>query len=164
MWITDPPRVAAGAIPRAGPATKKAATTMTAASDPQRELMSLPTRASPRVRNPGPRGKPAHPPSQRRTTQPQIQARKQRAAKARHDRPSPGGHAHRRPGSAEVTPAGPRARTILTYSESANPASPHYTDQTVLFSHKQWVTERFTQAQITSDPQLTITILRGQRA
>jgi len=61
----------------------------------------------------------------------------------------------------EFTPAGPRTRTILTYSESANPASHHYTDQTVLFSHKQWVTERFTQAQITSDPQLRITILRG---
>jgi len=64
----------------------------------------------------------------------------------------------------ELTPAGPRTRTILTYSESANPASPHYTDQTRLFSHKQWVTERFTQAQITSDPQLATTILRGQPA
>jgi len=62
----------------------------------------------------------------------------------------------------ELTPAGPRTRTILTYSESANPASPHYTDQTRLFSRKQWVTERFTQAQITSDPQLATTILRGQ--
>src|SRR5262249_53465466 len=61
----------------------------------------------------------------------------------------------------ELTPAGPRTRTILTYSESANPASPHYTDQTTLFSRKQWVTERFSQAQITSDPQLRITILRG---
>jgi len=61
----------------------------------------------------------------------------------------------------ELTPAGPHTRTILTYSESANPASPHYTDQTVLFSHKQWVTERFTQAQITSDPRLRITVLRG---
>jgi len=61
----------------------------------------------------------------------------------------------------ELTPAGPRTHTILTYSESANPASPHHTDQTRLFSHKQWVTERFTQAQITSDPRLRITILRG---
>jgi acyl-homoserine-lactone acylase len=64
----------------------------------------------------------------------------------------------------ELTPAGPRTRTILTYSESANPAAPHYTDQTTLFSRKQWVTERFTQAQITSDPQLRITILRGSPA
>jgi len=61
----------------------------------------------------------------------------------------------------ELTPAGPRTRTILTYSESASPASAHHTDQTRLFSHKQLVTERFTQAQISSDPQLRITILRG---
>src|SRR5262249_37267968 len=54
----------------------------------------------------------------------------------------------------EPPPAGPRPRTTLTSSESPTPASPHYTDQTRLFSHKQWVTERFTQAQITSDPQL----------
>jgi acyl-homoserine-lactone acylase len=61
----------------------------------------------------------------------------------------------------ELTPRGPRTRTILTYSESANPDSPHFSDQTVLFSHKQWVTERFTQAQITADPQLQVTVLRG---
>jgi acyl-homoserine-lactone acylase len=61
----------------------------------------------------------------------------------------------------ELTPRGPQTRTILTYSESANPDSPHYTDQTVLFSRKQWVTERFTQAQISSDPALRVTTLRG---
>ena len=42
------------------------------------------------------------------------------------------------------------------------PPATHYTNQTTLFSRKQWVTERFTQAQITSDPQLATTILRGQ--
>ncbi|MDH6126432.1 penicillin acylase family protein [Kitasatospora sp. GP82] len=36
----------------------------------------------------------------------------------------------------ELTSHGPRTRTILTYGESASPESPHYTDQTVLFSHK----------------------------
>jgi acyl-homoserine-lactone acylase len=61
----------------------------------------------------------------------------------------------------ELTPQGPRTRTILTYSESANPDSAHYSDQTVLFSHKQWVTERFTEAQINADPQLRVTTLRG---
>jgi len=61
----------------------------------------------------------------------------------------------------ELTPQGPRTRTILTYSESANPASAHYSDQTVLFSRKQWVTERFTEAQINADPQLRVTTLRG---
>jgi len=31
----------------------------------------------------------------------------------------------------------------------------------VLFSRKQWVTERFTQAEISSDPALRVTTLRG---
>jgi acyl-homoserine-lactone acylase len=61
----------------------------------------------------------------------------------------------------ELTPNGPVTRTILTYSESANPDSPHYADQTVLFSRKQWVTERFTQAQIHADPTLRTTLLHS---
>ncbi len=61
----------------------------------------------------------------------------------------------------ELTPQGPVTRTILTYSESANPDSSHYRDQTVLFARKQWVTERFTQAQINSDPHLQTTILHS---
>jgi acyl-homoserine-lactone acylase len=61
----------------------------------------------------------------------------------------------------ELTPRGPDTRTILTYSESANPDSPHHADQTVLYSRKQWVTERFTQAQINADPHLQTTILRS---
>ena len=61
----------------------------------------------------------------------------------------------------ELTPGGPRARTVLTYSESANPASPHHTDQTVLFSRGQWVTERFTEAEIHADPYLSTTSLGG---
>jgi acyl-homoserine-lactone acylase len=61
----------------------------------------------------------------------------------------------------ELTPNGPRARTILTYSQSANSASPHYRDQTLLFSRKQWVTERFTEAEINADPHLQKTTLRG---
>jgi acyl-homoserine-lactone acylase len=88
----------------------------------------------------------------------------------------PPGARHQRPGAkppatsihgssfimaVELTPHGPRARTILTYSQSANPASPHYSDQTVLFSHKQWVTERFTEAEINADPHLQATTLHG---
>ncbi|MGA5821535.1 penicillin acylase family protein [Kitasatospora sp. NPDC094028] len=61
----------------------------------------------------------------------------------------------------ELTPQGPRTRTVLTYGESANPASPHYTDQTALFSRKQWVTERFTEAEIKASPALETTRLRG---
>ncbi|MFI7707563.1 penicillin acylase family protein [Nonomuraea sp. NPDC049480] len=61
----------------------------------------------------------------------------------------------------ELTPNGPRTRTILTYSQSANPASPHHTDQTRLYSRKQWVTERFTETEITADPHLKTTTLRA---
>ena len=61
----------------------------------------------------------------------------------------------------ELTPQGPRARTILTFSQSANPSSPHHRDQTVLFANKQWVTERFTEAEINADPHLQTTTLHG---
>ena len=60
----------------------------------------------------------------------------------------------------ELTPDGPRARTLLTYGQSSNPASPHFTDQTRLFSRKQWVTERFTASEIAGDPALKVTTLR----
>jgi acyl-homoserine-lactone acylase len=60
----------------------------------------------------------------------------------------------------ELTPAGPRTRTVLTYSLSANSASPHHADQTELFSRGQWVTERFTEAEIKAYPRLTTTSLQ----
>jgi acyl-homoserine-lactone acylase len=37
----------------------------------------------------------------------------------------------------------PDARTILTYSQSTNPASAHYADQTRLYSQGGWVTDHF---------------------
>lgn len=49
---------------------------------------------------------------------------------------------------------GPVAQAILTYSQSTNPASPHFADQTALYSAKQWVTLPFTPAQIAADPAL----------
>jgi acyl-homoserine-lactone acylase len=42
----------------------------------------------------------------------------------------------------------PDTRTILTYSESTNPLSPFYGDQTRMFSAKRWVTERFCRAAV----------------
>jgi len=42
----------------------------------------------------------------------------------------------------------PRAATVLAYSESDNPASPHYDDQTMLFSSRQWATAYFCPAQV----------------
>lgn len=59
-----------------------------------------------------------------------------------------------------LTDDGPRAATLLTYGQSANPRSPHYTDQTRLFARGRWVTERFTQEEILADPQLKVTTLR----
>jgi acyl-homoserine-lactone acylase len=61
----------------------------------------------------------------------------------------------------ELTPQGPRTRTVITYSESANPDSPHYSDQTALFARGQMITERFTEADINADPQLQTTTLYG---
>lgn len=58
------------------------------------------------------------------------------------------------------TNAGPVAKSVLTYSQSSNPASPWYADQTALFSQKQWVPMRFTEADIASDPALSVTQLQ----
>ncbi len=48
---------------------------------------------------------------------------------------------------------GPRAQAMLSYSQSTNPASPHYADQTQRFSNKAWITQVFTPEQIKADPQ-----------
>jgi acyl-homoserine-lactone acylase len=57
--------------------------------------------------------------------------------------------------AAELTADGPRSRAILTYSQSANPTSPHYADQTRRYRDKQWVDLRFEEADILADPALT---------
>ena len=46
---------------------------------------------------------------------------------------------------------GPQAQAFLTYSQSSNPKSPHYADQTEKFSKKEWISQVFTEAQITAD-------------
>ncbi len=55
----------------------------------------------------------------------------------------------------------PKAFTILTYSQTENPASPHYDDQTRLFSKKRWVRDRFCSGQISRDPHLRVRRLGG---
>ncbi|RFS81139.1 acylase [Actinomadura spongiicola] len=55
----------------------------------------------------------------------------------------------------------PDTRTLLTYSQSADPTSPHYADQTRLFSKKTWVTERFCGREIDAAPGLKTIELRG---
>jgi len=42
----------------------------------------------------------------------------------------------------------PDAQTILTYSQSTNPRSPHYADQTRLYARSGWVTDRFCAADV----------------
>ncbi|WP_370457679.1 acylase [Actinoplanes sp. OR16] len=49
---------------------------------------------------------------------------------------------------------GPSGRQILTYSQSTNPNSPWYADQTRLYSRKGWDTIKYTEAQIAADPNL----------
>jgi acyl-homoserine-lactone acylase len=46
----------------------------------------------------------------------------------------------------------PSGRQILTYSQSTNPNSPYYADQTRLYSRKGWDTIKFTEAQLATDP------------
>ena len=44
----------------------------------------------------------------------------------------------------------PDAKTILTYSQSTNPTSKHYADQTRLYAKGGWVTDRFCAADVRS--------------
>jgi acyl-homoserine-lactone acylase len=58
----------------------------------------------------------------------------------------------------------PDAVTMLTYSLSTNPLSPHSSDQTRLFSAKQWVRDRFCEADIAASGELTTTTLAATTA
>ncbi len=50
----------------------------------------------------------------------------------------------------------PDLRTILTYSQSTNPSSPYFADQTRMFSRKEWVDPGFCEREILADRNLTI--------
>ncbi|MDX2937418.1 acylase [Streptomyces ipomoeae] len=73
-----------------------------------------------------------------------------------------GGHAQVSSGSSHIQAVGwdgsrcPVARTLLTYSQSSNPNSPHYRDQTRLYSDEKWVTSRFCEKDILSSPKLKV--------
>ncbi len=47
--------------------------------------------------------------------------------------------------------SGVQARTFLTFSQSDDPASPHYGDYTRAYGRKQWVRVPFTEGEITGD-------------
>jgi hypothetical protein len=55
----------------------------------------------------------------------------------------------------------PDAHTILTYSQSPDPTSPWYADQTRMFSAKQWVAFPFCDREIAADRGLALTNLGG---
>lgn len=55
----------------------------------------------------------------------------------------------------------PVARTLLTYSQSSNANSPHFADQTRLFSAEKWVGARFCEKDILSSPALRVVRVHG---
>lgn len=54
----------------------------------------------------------------------------------------------------EYTDRGPRGQAFLTYSQSGDPESPRYYDQTLLFSEKKWRPILFEQNEIRADRNL----------
>lgn len=83
------------------------------------------------------------------------------------DTPYSNGHLEAYSGSSYVQivsfkAKGPMTKAILTFSESSDPASRHYADQTELFSQKQWVELPFAEAAIRQDPNYSLTILRAR--
>lgn len=57
----------------------------------------------------------------------------------------------------------PVARTLLTYSQSSNPKSPHFSDQTELYSGERWVTSRFCERDIARSPALRVVRVHEHR-
>lgn len=51
----------------------------------------------------------------------------------------------------QFTDTGPQAEMLLAYSQSHDPESAHFADQTALFSQQQWRPMRFTAADIAAD-------------
>ena len=77
-----------------------------------------------------------------------------------------GGYTEVTTGSSHIQAVGwngsrcPVARTLLTYSQSSNPNSPHFSDQTRLFSGEKWVTARFCEKDILASPALRTVHIR----
>ncbi|MFG2474915.1 penicillin acylase family protein [Streptomyces fagopyri] len=83
--------------------------------------------------------------------------------------PAAGGYTEVTTGSSYIQAVGwdggrcPVARTLLTYSQSSDPNSPHHSDQTRLFSGERWVTSRFCERDILSSPDLRVIRVGGHR-
>ncbi|HWO67832.1 MAG TPA: penicillin acylase family protein [Umezawaea sp.] len=54
----------------------------------------------------------------------------------------------------------PDASTLLAYSQSSDSTSSHFSDQTKLYSKKQWVTERFCERDVLASPELKVVQVR----
>ncbi len=59
------------------------------------------------------------------------------------------------------TGSGPQAKCLLTFSQSIDPASPHFADQQALFAQGKARDCLYTQSEIRADPQLRTTVVRG---
>jgi acyl-homoserine-lactone acylase len=57
----------------------------------------------------------------------------------------------------------PDARAIVTYSQSTDPDSPHFSDMTQLFSDEGWVQLPYKEGDIMADPELESVVLREAR-
>lgn len=81
--------------------------------------------------------------------------------------PAGGGYTEVTTGSSYIQAVGwdggrcPVARTLLTYSQSSDPDSPHFSDQTRLLSAEKWVTSRFCEKDILSSPALRVVRVRS---
>ncbi|WP_435855160.1 penicillin acylase family protein [Streptomyces venezuelae] len=81
--------------------------------------------------------------------------------------PAGGGYTEVAHGTSHVQAVGwdgsrcPVARTLLSYSQSSNPSSPHSSDQTRLYAGERWVTSRFCEKDILRSPALRVVVARG---
>jgi acyl-homoserine-lactone acylase len=57
----------------------------------------------------------------------------------------------------ELKPKGPKGHWLLTYSQSENKSSKHYSDQTEQFSDSKFIPMLYTNDEIKSDPKLKVT-------
>lgn len=58
---------------------------------------------------------------------------------------------------------GPVAEALLTYSQSGNPDSPHFSDQTDLYRNKQWRPALFERAAVEADMQSRVELIGSRR-
>ena len=61
----------------------------------------------------------------------------------------------------ELTGGCPIAKTILTYSQSTDPTSPWFADQTRMHSRKEWVRWPFCEDAVAADPNLKVLDFNG---